>query len=43
MTQPNPQQIRKPYEKPVLTRYGTLKDVYKGPSCLSTLANLSDK
>lgn len=41
MTQPSQQ--KKPYEKPVLTRYGTLKDVYKGPSCLGTLGSTTDK
>jgi hypothetical protein len=34
---------KKVYTKPVLTRYGTLKDVYKGPSCLGTLGTASDK
>lgn len=42
MTLPKPQE-KKPYEKPTLTRYGTLKDVYKGPSCLGIAQNESDK
>jgi hypothetical protein len=31
---------KKPYEKPVLTKYGSLKDVYKGPSCLGDLLDI---
>jgi hypothetical protein len=42
MTQESQQQ-KKPYETPVLIRYGTLKDVYKGPSCLGTLGGTTDK
>ena len=40
MTLPKPQE-KKTYEKPVLTRYGTLKDVYKN-SCLGMAQNESD-
>ena len=34
---------KKPYSKPTLTRYGTLKDVYQGPSCMGTIGENSDK
>lgn len=34
---------KKPFIVPVLTKYGTVKDVYRGPSCKAVLANTDDK
>lgn len=34
---------KKQFVAPVLTKYGTVKDVYRGPSCKSVLANAEDK
>ena len=34
---------KKPYSKPVLTKYGTVKDVYSGPSCKAQMTNAADK
>ena len=34
---------KKPYEKPVLTKYGDIKDVYRGPSCVGFLQDYEDK
>ena len=28
---------KKPYSKPALTKYGTVKDVYNGPSCKASM------
>ncbi|MEW5946623.1 MAG: hypothetical protein AB1742_10540 [bacterium] len=30
---------KKVYSRPQLTRYGTIKDVYKGPSCFAGAAD----
>lgn len=35
--------VKKPFVQPVLTKYGTVKDVYRGPSCKSVLSNADDK
>ena len=34
---------RKPFTAPTLTKYGTVKDVYKGPSCKAVLGYTEDK
>lgn len=34
---------KKVYVKPTLTRYGALKDVYRGPSCVGNLQDMVDK
>lgn len=34
---------KKPFVVPVLTKYGTVKDVYRGPSCKAVLSNADDK
>ncbi len=34
---------KKTYSKPVLTKYGTVKDVYNGPSCKSVMSQSADK
>ena len=34
---------KKPYSKPVLNKYGTVKDVYNGPSCKSVMNQAADK
>lgn len=34
---------KKTYATPTLTKYGTVKDVYRGPSCKSVLSNADDK
>ena len=31
------------FTPPELTKYGTIKDVYKGPSCKAVMANNEDK
>jgi len=35
--------MKKRYMKPVLTKYGTVKDVYNGPSCKAVLSSEADK
>ncbi len=34
---------KKTYSKPVLTKYGTVKDVYNGPSCKAIMNSEADK
>jgi hypothetical protein len=34
---------KKPYSKPILTKYGTVKDVYNGPSCKAIMTQGADK
>ena len=34
---------KKAYKKPVLTKYGTVKDVYNGPSCKAVMNSEADK
>lgn len=38
-----PHEERKPFPKPELTKYGTVKDVYSGPSCKAVMAKEADK
>ncbi len=34
---------KKLFVKPTLTKYGTVKDVYSGPSCKAAMAKDADK
>lgn len=34
---------KKPFVAPTLTKYGTVKDVYKGPSCKALIGYTDDK
>ncbi len=39
----NENENKKTYSKPVLTKYGTVKDVYTGPSCKAIMEAEADK